>query len=78
MADSKKKDRLAEAITLTREILARLEDGLLSGEPLDEMEKLAKEASMSALAIEVMVSGRRGKSIGSLLASVEPKPTWLV
>ena len=78
MPDSKNGDRIMEAITMTQKMLARPQSGLISGEPMENLEKLAKETSMSALAIEVMVSGRWGKPFGSPLDSTEPKPAWLV
>lgn len=42
------------------EMLAKLETGLLAGDSLDDIERLAKEISTTILAADVMVKGRNG------------------
>lgn len=59
-ARSKKRDgdRIVSAIEITQDMLSRLKAGLISGEPLQELEQLAKHMSLAALSIEAMVRHR--------------------
>ena len=48
-------DRIVQAIDITVEMLGKLRNGLMAGEPLEELEKLARDLSISATAIETLV-----------------------
>ena len=46
------------AIDITQDMLSRLKVGLISGEPLEELEQLARDMCLAATSIEVMVTHR--------------------
>ena len=51
-------DRIVKAIAITEDMLSRLKAGLLSGEPLEELEQLAREISIATTSIETLVTVR--------------------
>ena len=58
MSQNQSKDVIFGAIEKTQEMLAKLKEGLIAGDPLPEMEQLAKDSSLLALSIEALVSAR--------------------
>jgi hypothetical protein len=60
-------DLIVGAIETTQDMLSRLKVGLISGEPLQELEQLAKDMSLAALGIETMVSHRYEQGRGKIV-----------
>jgi hypothetical protein len=51
-------DRIVKAIEITEEMLSRLKAGLTSGEPLEELERLARDINIATASIETLVTVR--------------------
>jgi hypothetical protein len=52
------RDRIVTAIEVTERMLGGLKNGLLTGEPLQDLERLAREISIATTAIETLITLR--------------------
>jgi hypothetical protein len=49
-------DRISTVIEITQEMLSKLKNGLLSGEPLEDLAKVAREISIATTSVETLIA----------------------